>query len=83
MERYESLTQILTRARERDREIRFIDGEKDETAVSFRQMWDDALALLGSLQSHGMKAGDELVIFTRVNRKFVTAFWAGSTSSCS
>ena len=76
MERYQSLTHILTAARDRDREIRFIDGEKDETAVSFRQMWDDAIALLGALQAHGMKQGDELVIFTRVNRKFVTAFWA-------
>ena len=76
MERYDSLTHILRSARDRNREIRFIDGENDETAVGFRQLWDEAVALLGALQSHGMKPGDQLVIFTRVNRKFVTAFWA-------
>jgi acyl-CoA synthetase (AMP-forming)/AMP-acid ligase II/acyl carrier protein len=76
MERYESLTHILQGAREKAREIRFIDGDKDESVLSFSQLWEDAISLLGSLQAHGMQAGDELVIFTRVNQRFVTAFWA-------
>jgi len=76
MERYESLTHILRDARDKSREIRFIDGEKDESVLPFSQLWDDATRLLGSLQAHGMKPGDELVIFTRINQKFVTAFWA-------
>ncbi len=76
MERYESLTNILQNARDLSREIRFIDGDKDETALPFGRVWDDALRLLGSLQEHGMQAGDELVIFTHSNQKFVTAFWA-------
>ena len=65
MDRYPNLAQILTTARERQREIRFINGEKDESVVSFRAIWERAVALLGSLQAHGMKKGDELVIFTR------------------
>ena len=76
MERYESLTHILKSASEKPREIRFIDGEKDEVAVSYGEIWNEALSLLGAMQAHGMQAGDELVIFTRSNRKFVTAFWA-------
>ena len=76
MERYDSLTHILRSASEKPREIRFIDGEKDEVAVSYGDIWAEALSLLGSMQAHGMQAGDELVIFTRSNRKFVTAFWA-------
>ena len=76
MERYESLTNILQNARDLSREIRFIDGDKDETAFPFGHVWGDALRLLGSLQEHGMQAGDELVIFTHSNQKFVTAFWA-------
>ena len=60
MERYESLTNILQNARDLSREIRFIDGDKDETALPFGHVWDDALRLLGSLQEHGMQAGDEL-----------------------
>jgi len=77
MQRYESLTQILMRARDRDRAIRFIDGEKDETVLTFREVWERAAGLLGSLQARGMQAGDELVIFTRSNEQFVVAFWAG------
>jgi len=76
MNRYQSLAQILTAARDRQREIRFINGEKDEAVVPYAAAWDRAMALLGSLQSHGMKAGDELVIFTRSNEDFVIAFWA-------
>jgi acyl-CoA synthetase (AMP-forming)/AMP-acid ligase II/acyl carrier protein len=32
--------------------------------------------LLGSLQARGMQPGDELVIFSKSNEKFVVAFWA-------
>ncbi|MDH5344754.1 MAG: AMP-binding protein, partial [Gammaproteobacteria bacterium] len=76
MQRYESLTQILTRARDRDRGIRFIDGEKDETVLTYGEVWESAIAMLGALQRRGMRAGDELVIFTRSNEQFVVAFWA-------
>ena len=76
MDRYHSLAQILTIARERQREIRFINGENDESVVSFAAIWERAVALLGSLQAHGIKQGDELVIFTRSNEHFVIAFWA-------
>ncbi len=76
MDRYESLAQILTAARDRPREIRFINGEKDQTVMPYAEAWERARSLLGSLQSHGMQAGDELVIFTRSNEHFVVAFWA-------
>ena len=76
MERFESLTQIFERARDTGREIRFIYGEKDETALTFDEVWNRALHLLGALQAQGMKSGDQLVIFTRSNENFVIAFWA-------
>jgi acyl-CoA synthetase (AMP-forming)/AMP-acid ligase II/acyl carrier protein len=76
MERYQSLRHILSDAREKSREIRFINGEKDESILPFSELWDRAVTLLGAFQSHGMRAGDELVIFTRSNESFVTAFWA-------
>ncbi len=76
MQLYDDLTQLLQDARAKDREIRFIDGDKDETVLSFSRLWDDAVNLLGELQSRGMSAGDELVIFTKSNKRFVTAFWA-------
>jgi acyl-CoA synthetase (AMP-forming)/AMP-acid ligase II len=76
MKLYATLTELLDDMRGRDREIRFIDGEDDETIIGFAELWDRALALLGSLQARGMKPGDELVIFSKSNLNFVVAYWA-------
>jgi acyl-CoA synthetase (AMP-forming)/AMP-acid ligase II len=76
MKLYDSLTHILPDARDKDREIRFIDGDKDESTLSFAELWKNAVDLLGTLQNRGMTPGDELVIFTKSNQLFVTAFWA-------
>ncbi len=76
MKLYATLTELLDEARGRDRELRFIDGEDDETIIRFPELWDRALALLGSLQGRGMQPGDELVIFSRSNLNFVVAYWA-------
>ena len=76
MERYDSLTHILTSARDKKREIRFINGDKDESVLAFADLFDRAASMLGSLQAHGMQVGDELVIFTRSNESFLVAFWA-------
>jgi acyl-CoA synthetase (AMP-forming)/AMP-acid ligase II/acyl carrier protein len=76
MQLYETLTDLLSDVRTRDRHIRFIDGEEDESIVSFGELWERAHALLGSLQARGMQQGDELVIFSKSNESFVIAFWA-------
>jgi acyl-CoA synthetase (AMP-forming)/AMP-acid ligase II/acyl carrier protein len=76
MELYNTLTDLLTDARSKDREIRFIDGENDESSVRFGDLWDRAATLLGSLQARGMQPGDELIIFSKSNESFVIAFWA-------
>jgi acyl-CoA synthetase (AMP-forming)/AMP-acid ligase II/acyl carrier protein len=76
MKLYDSLTAILRDAATRDRSIRFIDGENDEKTVTFADLWRRASLMLGALQRRGMKAGDELVVFTRSNETFVIAFWA-------
>ncbi len=76
MQLYTTLTDLLRDARGKDREIRFIDGENDESIVKFPAIWERAVGLLGSLQARGMNAGDELVIFSKSNETFVIAFWA-------
>jgi acyl-CoA synthetase (AMP-forming)/AMP-acid ligase II/acyl carrier protein len=76
MQLYDNLTQLLAEARTKDRQIRFIDGDKDESILSFADLWEHALALLGALQARGIRAGDELVIFSKSNESFVVAFWA-------
>jgi len=76
MKLYDTLIDVLRDAHGKDREIRFIDGETDESVLSFGQLWDRANALLGSLQARGMRPGDELIIFSKSNESFVVAFWA-------
>ena len=76
MKLYDSLTDLLAEMKNRDREIRFIDGEDDESVIRFAELWERALALLGALQGRGMKPGDELIIFSKSNESFVVAFWA-------
>jgi len=76
MQLYDTLIDLLADVRDRDRHIRFIDGEHDESTVTFTELWDRAAALLGALQSRGMSTGDELVIFSKSNESFVVAFWA-------
>ena len=76
MKLYDTMIELLADARGRDRHIRFIDGETDETDVRFSELWERAIALLGALQARGMQKGDELVIFSKSNESFVVAFWA-------
>ena len=76
MQLYDTLIDLLAAARGRDRHIRFIDGEHDESTVPFSELWERAVALLGYLQSRGMRQGGELVIFSKSNEKFVIAYWA-------
>ena len=71
-----NLIDLFAGIKDRDREIRFIDGQHDEFALRFDELWDRALALLGALQARGMKPGDELIIFSKSNESFVVAFWA-------
>ncbi len=76
MQLHDTLIDLLADARGRDRHIRFIDGEQDESTVTYGELWERAVALLGALQARGMRPGDELVIFSKSNESFVIAFWA-------
>jgi len=76
MQLYDTLIDMVADARGKDRHIRFIDGEHDESTVTFAEVWDRALAVLASLQARGIGKGDELVIFSNSNENFVIAFWA-------
>jgi len=76
MQLYDTMIDLLVDRRDRDRSIRFIDGEDDETTLGYADLWQRAVALLGSLQARGMQPGEELVIFSKSNENFVIAFWA-------
>ena len=50
MKLYETLIDLLEDVKSHDREIRFIDGENDESVIGFGELWERARALLGALQ---------------------------------
>ncbi len=73
---HDTLTDLLLAVRGHDRSIRFVDGEKEETSLGFADLYDRAVSLLGALQERGVRPGDELVIFSKSNERFLVAFWA-------
>ena len=76
MKLYDTLADMLEDGRNKDRHILLIDGEKDQSRVSYTELWDRAHLLLGSMQNRGMRPGDEVVVFTKSNESFLIAFWA-------
>lgn len=76
MKLYDTLADMLEEGRGKDRQVLLIDGEKDESRIAYADLWDRALLFLGSMQERGMQPGDEIVVFTKSNERFLIAFWA-------
>ena len=76
MKLYDTLAEMLEEGRSKDRHVLLINGEKDESRISYGELSERAHLLLGSMQQRGVQAGDEVVIFTRSNESFLVAFWA-------
>ena len=75
MNRFDTLNDLLQARRDNPRGVRFIDGEDLESVVSFGELYRRALEMLGLLQAKGFRPGDELIIFTKSNERFLVAFW--------
>jgi len=75
MKRYNTLVEALRAQSDTSNAIRFIGGENSESIVSFGELWSRACQFLASLQSSGMKPGDELIIFSNSNENFLIAYW--------
>ena len=73
---YETLNQILEANRAAPRSIHYLEGEHDETVVSFGELYERALRLLGHLQALGAARGEKMIIFLNDNEKFIDGFWA-------
>ncbi|MDU0153719.1 non-ribosomal peptide synthetase/type I polyketide synthase [Bacillus cabrialesii] len=67
---------IRERSNISDRGIRFIESDKNETVVSYRQLFDEAQGFLGYLQHIGIQPKQEVVFQIQENKSFVVAFWA-------
>ncbi len=69
-------TALLNRSDLAERKITFVKGMTEEEALTHEQLIHAAKGLLGHFTAHGIKKGDELIIQTDDNKKFVIAFVA-------
>ncbi len=76
MHEYKTLVDALTINKDKNKTITYIDGIDSETEISYSELYDRSLSVLHQLQSKGLKAGDELIIFTKDNIAFIDIFWA-------
>ncbi|MBT2572355.1 amino acid adenylation domain-containing protein [Bacillus sp. ISL-51] len=67
---------IRERSNITDRGIRFIESDKKETFISYRQLFDEAQGFLGYLQHIGIQPKQEIVFQIQENKSFVVTFWA-------
>lgn len=58
------------------RGITYISNEQDQE-ITYSQLYQKSLQILGYLQSKGLNPGDEVVIQTNNVRVFIQMFWAG------
>ncbi len=75
MNRYASLIDVLFSQRDTPRSVRIINGENDELAIGFNELWMRAESFLGVLQDRGVLPGDELIVVSKSNEDFLIAFW--------
>ncbi|NLD48408.1 MAG: AMP-binding protein [Clostridiaceae bacterium] len=74
---FESLCEVIkAKGCMEDKGIIFINGENDEEFVSYKELYNNALGILGYLQEAGVNQGNELLFQIDDNRAFVEIFWA-------
>lgn len=67
---------IRERSNQTDHGIRFIESDKTENFISYRQLFEEAQGFLGYLQHIGIQPKQEVVFQIQENKSFVIAFWA-------
>jgi fengycin family lipopeptide synthetase D len=72
---YSNLLDVIRDLRSSDRGITFI-SRHGEDFLAYAQLFNQAMGLLKSLQSKGMKPNDELLFQLDDNRSFLVVFWA-------
>ena len=76
LKKYNTLIDLFSDQKNKPGRINFIDVNSNEESITFAEFWRNATFCLGHLQSKGIKPGEELVICTKSNMKFLTTFWA-------
>ncbi len=71
-----TLTEALEQRAAGPRSLHYIAGEEQRRSVPIRELRRTALGVLHHFQAHGIRRGDELIIFTSSNEQFIDGFWA-------
>jgi fengycin family lipopeptide synthetase D len=56
--------------------IIYIEGENNESFMSYNELYSKAVSVLGCLQSSGLEQGEQLILQADGNRDFLCIFWA-------
>jgi len=72
---HETLIDLLEANRTVARAIHFHEGEHDERIVSYGELYERALGLLGHLETLGARRGDKMILFLNDNPRFIEGFW--------
>lgn len=73
---YKNLVEVLEKNKSESIGITFIKGENNEKFVSYNKLYEKAREILFSLQSKGLKHGDEVILQIDDEEKFIYSMWA-------
>jgi acyl-CoA synthetase (AMP-forming)/AMP-acid ligase II len=73
---YNTVIEALEHHRQSPHGVTFIESSDRETFISYRQLHDNALALLKHFQDQGLQQGQHVILFINDNQWFLNAFWA-------
>jgi len=73
---YRTLTEGFLDPKSNEKGLTFIQGETDETHITYDDLQKRAKGILHFLQTKGLQPGDELIILTNNPQQFVDIFWA-------
>ncbi|QXU43266.1 non-ribosomal peptide synthetase [Pedobacter sp. D749] len=56
--------------------LTFIDNSSEDSFISYGELYEKSIDVLGVLQTSGLKPGNELIFQIDDNKAFLTVFWA-------
>lgn len=76
MSNEQTLIDVLTERATSQNSVTLINGQHDETILTYGELYKNALRRLHVLQSQGIKPGDQLIMLIGETSRFLDVFWA-------
>jgi len=71
-----TLVELLTNGASHNGHIHYLQAEGTAKSISYSNLKQRALGLLGHFQDQGVRPGDQMVLLMKENERFIDAFWA-------